>query len=351
MRKHLIFILLILIPIGSFAQNTWSARQDFLSGLRAGDERSGSSGIATIDSMVFTGVNTGIWSGAVKYNFLEGSLASPSTITGTEVNYFSIKMSDAGDRSAWFIFRAADGLSMRGYTGDDYTGDSNFFAVDSNKIIMAQYDGAAIKSITIDTVNARGIEVRDDDAGVGLKSFADYSPVATDLSYTQKIYQDRNLGGQTVNATIYSPGDDEHGDIITWDTLTDTYVSTNVIPVAQASGIVICAMDTILYSNITVDTIVTLPVGAVIWDIQVCVITTFNGSGTDLLDVGIITDANRYEDDLDIAVTPVKFLGLANLADRIVGTSYVIFQYFDQNSDASTGFAIIYVRYSIHSES
>lgn len=279
---------------------------------------------------------------------LDGALDAPAIIIGTEVNYLEISMSDASDRSAKLVFRPADGLSMRAYTGDDYTGDSSFVIVDSNFVSMGIYDGAAEKSITADTANATGIVIRDDDAGIGLKFHADYSSVATSLSATPKVYQDQHLGGQAVNATIYSPGDDEHGDLISWDTLTDTYVTTNVVSVSQAAGILLVATDTILYDNTTVDTIVTLPVGTVIKDILVYVKTTFNGSGTDLLDVGIVTDAARYENDLDLAVTPPKMLGLANVADYITGTSYVIFQYFDSGTDASTGEAYIYVYYSIH---
>ena len=109
----------------------------------------------------------------------------------------------------------------------------------------------------------------------------------------------------------------------------------------------IVAIDTVLFSNTTIDTIVTLPVGAVIWDIQVFIETTFDGSGTDLLDVGIDGDGDKYENDLDLGVAS-DFYGLANLADRMAGTTYIIFQYFDSGADASAGEAYVYVHYSIH---
>jgi len=290
------------------------------------------------DSLIVTGE---VQSGSLNVNG-----TAPSTITGTEVNNLSLNFSDAADRSAKIVFRPADGLSVRAYSTDAYGGDSNFFEVDSSHITMAQYDGAAEKSFKIDT-NIFGMVFRDDDAGRGPSFYADYSAVAGNLSLTPKLYQDTRLGGQTLNSTIYSPSASEHGDIITWDTISDQYISTDVIPVGQAAGIMIVAIDTVLFSNTTIDTIVTLPVGAVIWDIQVFIETTFDGSGTDLLDVGIDGDGDKYENDLDLGVAS-DFYGLANLADRMAGTTYIIFQYFDSGADASAGEAYVYVHYSIH---
>jgi hypothetical protein len=89
-------------------------------------------------------------------------------------------------------------------------------------------------------------------------------------------------------------------------------------------------------------------VGAVIHDIYVYVVTTFDGSGTDLLDIGITASGNRYEDDLDIAVAAsFPTMSLTNIRDRMSGTTNITYQYFDQNSDASAGLALVYVQYSI----
>lgn len=280
---------------------------------------------------------------------LGGALDAPTTITGTELNYIDIKISDAGDRSARLVFRPADGLSMRAYTGDDYTGDSGFFAVDSATVIMAQYDGAAETSIRIDTANSTGgILITDEDIGRGITFYADYSAVAENLDATPKIYQDLHLGGQTLNSTIYSPTADEHGDVMTWDSLNEQYVSTNTIPLSQSTGAVLYAMDTILFSNTLLDTIVTLSVASVIKDIQVYIGTAFNGSGTDLLDVGISTDTDKYENDLDMSDTSFEFYGLSNVPSRMASTTYITFQYTDSGADASAGFAIIYVYYTNH---
>ena len=104
---------------------------------------------------------------------LGSALDAPTVISGTEVNNLSLNFSDAGDRSAKIVFQAADGLSMRGYSTDAYGGDSGFVAIDSTKVSMVQYDGAAEKSIILDTSQ---MIIRDDDAGKGLYYLNDYSP-------------------------------------------------------------------------------------------------------------------------------------------------------------------------------
>jgi hypothetical protein len=104
----------------------------------------------------------------------------------------------------------------------------------------------------------------------------------------------------------------------------------------------------VLYTNTTQTTIITLPAGAVIWDIQVEVVTAFTGTGTDLLDIGVTGTGNRYEDDLDVSSTGWKTLTLSNVPDRMTGSTAITFQYFDQNSDAGAGEAAVYIIYSLH---
>jgi hypothetical protein len=366
--KKLIFILPFLIIALSCRGQSW-----FPNGFWVGDSTISGSQIILVDSITLSASDTAIWSGGVKigigatagggggvynsgsgitidgsYNIdLGGALDAATIISGTETNYFELKMADASDRSVKFVFRPADALSMRAYSGDDYTGDSGFVSVDSTTVIMAQYDGAAEKSIKIDTVDATGINVRDDDAGVGMVYYGDYSLGFTTRSITDKGYQDLHLGGQTLNSTIYSPGADEHGDVLTWDNTNSEFEMTDVVSVGSAAGMMIVTCDTILYSNTTIDTAVVLPVGAVVWDIQVYIKTAFTGTGTDLLDVGISGSGERYEADLDLS-TGSKWYGLDNVADRMTATTNIIYQYFDSNADAGAGEAYIYVHYSIH---
>ena len=283
---------------------------------------------------------------------LGSALDAPTIISGTEVNNLSLNFSDAADRSAKLVFRPADGLSMRGYSGDAYNQDSGFFAVDSNLVTMAQYKGASRKSITMDTATATGIVVRDYVAGKGLVFFDDYSPSYGDRSATDYAYQITHLGGQAVNATVYNPGPSQHGGVMVYDstgyaTGTDYYKIEPFVPAEESAGIMLTSCDTIHFSVTTVDTLLTLAEGAVIWDIQVFIKTSFDGSGTNLLDVGIIGDGDKYENDLDLDVAS-NFYGLANVADRMPAARYITCQYFDSNADAANGEAYIYVHYSIH---
>lgn len=229
-------------------------------------------------------------------------------------------------------------------------GDSSVLSVDTTAVSMEVYDdGTAEKSIKIDTNNAPGIFITDDDAGVGLKGKDNFSSAATDYAYTQKIYNDRNLGGQPISATIYSPGDDEHGDLIMWDTNCDCYVSMDVVPASESVGLMIVVMDTVLFSNTSQTTIVSLPVATQIHDIWVYVVTTFDGSGTDQLDIGITGSEDRYESNLDVAVgAGFPTMSLTNIRDHMVGTTNITFDYDDQNSNASEGMLKVYVQYSRH---
>ena len=120
----------------------------------------------------------------------------------------------------------------------------------------------------------------------------------------------------------------------------------NVVQVAKA---------TILYTNTTQTTIVNLPDGALISDINLNLITGFNGSGTNLLDVGVTGTANKYINDHAIGTgnEAVYSLNLdnqmtyANMPDVTNGSTNITFQYIDGNSDATAGEAIIYIYYTI----
>ena len=282
---------------------------------------------------------------------LGSALDAPTVISGTEVNNLSLNFSDASDRSAKLVFRPADGLSLRAYSGDDYTGDSNYFAVDSNKIVMVQHKGAGMKGIFMDTLT-EGIIIRDDIDGVGMLFFDDYSPVYTDRSPTDFEYQITHLGDQLLDVTVYSPGLAQHGGVVVYDSTgraagTDHYQIESAVDLPLAAGIQVVSCDTIHFSITTVDTLLTLPEGAVIKDIQVFIETTFDGSGTDLLDIGIIGDGDKYENDMNLGVGSA-FFGATNVPDRMSVARYITCQYFDQNSNAANGQAYIYVYYSIH---
>ena len=278
---------------------------------------------------------------------LGGALDAPTTITGTEVNNLALSFTDAGDRTAQLRFSGIDGLSMR---AQNTANDSSIIRVDSSQIEMAVYDGAAVKRFFADT---NTIEVRDDDRGRGLSLYADYSAGLQALDVTPKTYVDLHLGSINLDATVYSPSDAEHGGVLTYDSTgaaagIDEYLVTPVVSVAQAAGMMIESFDTIIFSTTTLDTIVVLPVGAVVWDIQVYLNTAFDGSGTNLLDVGIDGEGDRYIDDFDLENPATTFYGLGATPDRIPATTEIIFQYTDSGADAAAGLAFIYVKYTIH---
>lgn len=209
--------------------------------------------------------------------------------------------------------------------------------------------GGYLSGATNDSLVIYGeLTIRDDVDGNGAQFYADYSSGYTSRSATDKEYQDTHLGGKDLDATVYSPGAPQDGDVLTWDNDDSEFEMTDVVSVGSAAGLMVVDCDTVLYSNTSQTTTVTLPDGAVIWDIQVHVKTAFNGTGTDLLDIGTSGTGNRYEDDLDISGTGFKTLTLSNVPDRMTSSTNITFQYFDANSDASAGEAYVYVHYSVH---
>jgi len=283
---------------------------------------------------------------------LGGTLTSPAIITGTDINPIYFRMTDAtSSHSAKFLYHDSDGFTLRGYDGADFTGDSSFFSVDNGALSLGQYDGSSIKSFYI---TPSTMAIRDDDNSMGIVYYANYATAGVANPLWVPTYQavvdtsSNQIGGVSVSTLLKNVSASEHGWVITYDSLSQEFDVSEVIPADSAAGVVLVKHDTILYSNTTVDTVVTLPEGAVIWEIHVYVETAFDGSGTDLLDVGIIGDADKYENDLDLSQGD-KFWQLANLADRISSANtHVIFQYSDSGSDAANGQAYIYVKYSIH---
>jgi hypothetical protein len=279
---------------------------------------------------------------------LGGALDASTTVSGTDAYPLIIDMVDAASHSSRITFTAGSGLSLSGYDNDDFTGDYGALYVDNGSSSIVQFDGAAEKSITM---TSGAFTVTDADNTKGMVYAADYSANYTDRSIPDwDAVTDsaaNQLGGQALNSNITSPGAGQDGDVITWDNGSSEWTTSNVVDAASSSGIMVVAFDTILYSNTSATTIVTLPEGAVVWDIQVYINTAFNGSGTDLLDVGITGSGERYEADLDLS-TGSKWYGLDNVADRMTASTNIIFQYADSGADASAGLAFIYVHYSIH---
>jgi len=212
-------------------------------------------------------------------------------------------MSTNGSDKYSNFFTHGDGTAAQMSNYNSTTEEQYYFTTGTSSIDMA-YDTSGTKRMI--RINGDEFSITDIKESEGIKYAADYSANFTDRSIVDKEYVD------SVSNTMH-------------------------IKPAQ-----------VLYSNTSQTTIITLPTNAVIWDIQVEIRTLFNGSGTDLLDVGVTGTGNRYEDDLDISSTGFKTLTLTNVPDRMTGSTNIAFQYTDENSDATAGAAYIYVHYSTH---
>ena len=120
---------------------------------------------------------------------------------------------------------------------------------------------------------------------------------------------------------------------------------------ANTGNVVLSQTATVAYTDAgTAVAIATIPANSQIIDLYVDVLTAFNGSGTDLLDLGDGSTANLYADNLDLA-TAARVRGssdasqLAELDD--VGTSDVTVYatYTDAGGDSSAGSARVTVVY------
>lgn len=120
---------------------------------------------------------------------------------------------------------------------------------------------------------------------------------------------------------------------------------------ANVGNVVLSQKGTIAYTDDgTAVAIGTIPANSQIIEIYVDVTTPFDGTGTDLVDLGDGSTANLYADNLDVA-SAARVLAssdasqLAELAD--VGTSDVTVYatYTDSNGDAAAGAATITILY------
>jgi len=120
---------------------------------------------------------------------------------------------------------------------------------------------------------------------------------------------------------------------------------------ANVGNVVLSQTATVAYTDDgTAVSVATIPANSQIIDLYVDVLTVFNGSGTDLLDLGDGTTANLYADNLDLS-SAARVRGssdasqLAELDD--VGSSDVTVYatYTDAGGDASTGSARVTVVY------
>jgi len=123
------------------------------------------------------------------------------------------------------------------------------------------------------------------------------------------------------------------------------YVDDNFMKVIKAE---------VLYTNTAQTTIITLPLNAVVWNIGIEIITNFNDSGIDNLDIGTTTWGEMFISNYSL--TTSNFVQTANNATggidadptRIDPSDNITFRYSGQNSDATAGQAFVYIHYTLH---
>jgi len=93
-------------------------------------------------------------------------------------------------------------------------------------------------------------------------------------------------------------------------------------------------------------TIGTLPADSFVYDIKIHVTTAFNGTGTDLVEVGWSADQDALSTSQDVSSTGV-LEPTHGASDGYNSTQRTVTAlYTDQNSDASTGKALVVVLYA-----
>lgn len=164
-------------------------------------------------------------------------------------------------------------------------------------------------------------------------------------AFTNRITVD-TIRFNDANTEIWEDGSSE---LSFKDAVTGTKTLAELASSSGSDDIMYIARAQVLYSNTSQTTIITLPDGAVVWDYGLWVYEIFNGSGTDVLNIGITGSTSRYEAGYGMdALTFDDYKSPTNLPDGITSSTNVTFQYVDQNSDASAGAAYVYIHYSLH---
>lgn len=105
----------------------------------------------------------------------------------------------------------------------------------------------------------------------------------------------------------------------------------------------------VVYTNTTETNIITLPAGTTILSLTIYTDTIFDGTGTDLLDIGLLSGTgNELASAVDLSATgwDSAFGVDGGGGPYTMATDDTItFTYTDQNSDAAAGSATIFLEY------
>ena len=124
-----------------------------------------------------------------------------------------------------------------------------------------------------------------------------------------------------------------------------TVVSEGNIYGDTSSQAMLCIHTSIAYTDTSAKNLLSVPAGAIVWDIDVYVSTAFNDSTTDTIDIGITGSSTRYDTGVDVSGTGFATLSLSNIPDYMSAT-YVTATYVGGTGDASQGAAYIYIWYT-----
>ena len=115
----------------------------------------------------------------------------------------------------------------------------------------------------------------------------------------------------------------------------------------QTGGVVNTRYGAFAHTDTTAKLLFTLPQGAVIVGWTTNVDALFNDSGTDYLDIGDGTTANRFADDLDLSAVGQLVVGYAagEMYTPLTAETGIYATYVGQNSNADAGHATLAVHF------
>ncbi|KKK91558.1 hypothetical protein LCGC14_2711750, partial [marine sediment metagenome] len=256
---------------------------------------------------------------------------------------FIVSISDAVDDSAKLTVNHL-GITL------EY-GDSAVLDADERGYVRVWEQSAGVPGASIGIVKSavsikleiteNGIIFTDGVNSVGAQYVADYSTAG--LSLGDRWIPDKGAVDALIDTdvAVVTSALAAGTQAVHWDGLTN--VPLNIMKVALGS---------LVYSSETEISIVTLPAGAVVWDIQIYVTTAFDG-GVNHLYLGVTGNTDYYVGGAGPSSTILTSTGWKNAVGNIpdvpfTGTLSVIAHYDDVVPDANAGAATIYVWYTLH---
>ncbi len=117
----------------------------------------------------------------------------------------------------------------------------------------------------------------------------------------------------------------------------------------DVTGVMHVATTYILYTDQGVETaLLTLPIGAILWDIKVLVVSAFNDFTGDFMEIGNDQDGvDFYDTSINVGVVEWKTLTLGNIPQRFTVATEIRALYEGGTQDADQGEARIYLYYTI----